>query len=310
MHALACPGALKGVLSSRAAGAALAEGFARAGIECEALPLADGGEGTLDVLGGEARAVHVHDPLGREVEAHWRLLLDGRAVIESAQAIGLSRLAYGERNPWEASSRGLGELIRVAAQDARALIVGLGDSATVDGGAGLREVLAELPLPTTALCDVRNPLLDAARVFSRQKGASLEQVAELEARLVGMEELAPFAEVPGAGAAGGLGAALAALGATLVPGAEYVIDAVGLRKRIRRADLVVTGEGLVDATSLEGKLTASVVGLCADEVVPCVVFGGRVEVELPTAEMHALSGDPSRAREDLVELGERLAGSA
>jgi glycerate kinase len=275
--------------------------------------LADGGEGTLDAFheafGGDERFAWVHDPLGRQAEVTWRLLPDGQAVVESAQAIGLSKLAPGERDPLRASSRGLGELMLAAAEEASALIVGLGDSATVDGGAGLREVLDELPAPTTVLCDVRNPLLDAARVFARQKGASPDQVAELEARLLGMHELRVYAEAPGSGAAGGLGAAFASLGAELVPGADYVAELVGLRETIRGAELVVTGEGVVDRTSLEGKVSGTVAALCSEESVRCVVFGGRVDQAPPGAEVHELSGEPKRAREDLVALGELLGRS-
>jgi glycerate kinase len=180
----------------------------------------------------------------------------------------------------------------------------------VDGGAGLREVLSELPLPTTVACDVASPLLGergAAQAFGPQKGASPAQVEELERRLAGMAELAPVAGLPGAGAAGGLGAALAALGATLVPGAELVLETVGFRARIRGARLVVTGEGVVDRTSGEGKATGAVLRLCREEGVRCAVFGGRVVEALPGAELHELSGDPACAAEDLEALGEALA---
>jgi glycerate 2-kinase len=281
------------------------------------VPLADGGEGTADALygalGGEWRTASVSDPLGRQVEARFLVLPDGRAVVEAAEAIGLWRLAEGERDPLSASSRGLGELMR-AAIDAGAtrLLVGLGGTATVDGGEGLREVVRELPVPVDVACDVRNPLLGergAARAFAPQKGASPTEVEELERRLAAMGELAPYAELPGAGAAGGLGAALAALGARLVPGAELVLGAVRFRERIRAADLVVTGEGVVDASSSEGKVTGAVVACCRTEGVRCAVFGGRVEVQLDGAEMQELSGDPSRAREDLATLGERLGSS-
>ena len=251
----------------------------------------------------------MQDPLGREVEAIWRLLPDGRGVVESAQAIGLALVSPAERDPLRASSRGLGELVLAAAGEASELLVGLGDTATVDGGAGLREVLDGIPVPTTVLCDVRNPLRDAARVFAAQKGASSTQIGDLEARLGGMIELKPYAETPGAGAAGGLGAALAALGATLVPGTDYVLEAVGLRERIRGAALVVTGEGKVDGTSVEGKSTGGVAALCREEGIRCAVFGGRVNDALPGAEMHELSGEPGRARDDLVALGESLARS-
>jgi glycerate kinase len=299
---------LKGVLSARDAAAALAEGFRRAGADAEEVPLADGGEGTLDAFDGELRVARVPDPLGRPVEARWLLLPDGRAVLESAQVVGLSLVAPAERDPVRASSRGLGELMLIAAEKARRLLVGLGDTATVDGGAGLRQVVGELSLPTTALCDVRNPLLDAARLFAAQKGASPSDIEALAERLASMEELRRVADVPGAGAAGGLGAALAALGATLVPGARYVVETVGLPERIRGADLVVTGEGAVDRTSAEGKVAGTVADLCFEAGIRCAVFGGRVEEALAGAEMHELSGDPGRAREDLVALGEKLAG--
>jgi glycerate 2-kinase len=276
--------------------------------------MADGGEGTaaalLAALGGEWRSASVSDPLGREVEARYALLPDGRAVVEAAEAIGLARLGSGERDPLAASSRGLGELI-VSALDAGAtgLVVGLGDSATVDGGAGLREVLAAVPDDTVVACDVANPLLGrrgAAHAFGPQKGASAEQVRRLERRLAADAALAPFADLPGAGAAGGLGAALASLGARLVPGAALVAEAIGLRSRLEEAALAVTGEGTVDMASREGKVTGHVAALCAELDVRCVVFGGQVGAEIPGAETVALSGDPGHAAADLEELGERL----
>jgi glycerate 2-kinase len=303
------------VLSARDAAGALARGFAQAGVEADELPLADGGDGTAEVLhaalGGEWAEAEVSDPFGRRVAARFLVLPDGRAVVEAAQAIGLARIAPGELDPVAASSRGLGELILAAGPHARELLVALGGSATVDGGAGLREVLAELPLPTTVACDVANPLLGergAARTFGPQKGATPEQVEELEARLDAMEELRPAADLAGAGAAGGLGAALAVLGATLVPGAEIVLGALGFRERIRGAAVVVTGEGIVDRTSGDGKAPGVALRICHEEGVRCVVFGGRVLAELPGAEMHELSGDPDRAADDLAALGEAVGG--
>jgi glycerate kinase len=188
------------------------------------------------------------------------------------------------------------------------LIVALGGSATVDGGAGLREVVRELPVPTTVLCDVLTPLAEAARLFGPQKGASPEDVAVLERRLREDAQLRPYADLPGAGAAGGLGAALASLGARLAPGAAAVLDLIGFDERLAFADLVVTGEGQVDPTTSEGKAPAEVARRAALAGVRCVVFGGRVLEPLPGAETVALSGDPARAAEDLVELGVRLVG--
>jgi glycerate 2-kinase len=301
------------VLSAREATAALARGFARAGVTADELPLADGGDGTADVLhaalGGEWREAEVSDPFRRPVAARFLLLRDGRAVVEAAEAIGLARLEPGELDPLAASSRGLGELILAAAPHAQEVLIALGGSATVDGGAGLLEVVTELPLPTTVACDVANPLLGehgAARTFGPQKGATPAQVEELEARLAAMEELRPAAELAGAGAAGGLGAALAVLGARLVPGAELVLEALRFRERIRGAAVVVTGEGVVDRTSGEGKAPGAALRICREEGVRCVVFGGRVLEELPGAEMHSLSGDPAHAADDLAALGEAV----
>ena len=308
MRALACPASLKSVLAAAAAAAALGEGLRRAGVEAAELPIADGGEGTLAALhaarGGTWREAEVHDAFGCPRRARWLELPDGRAAVESAEAIPLDPVRL---DPMCASSRGLGELI-LAAGRPPALVVCLGGTATVDGGAGLGEVMRELPAPTIVACDALVPLLDAARLFAPQKGAAPAQVAELEGRLAALKGLAAVADVPGAGAAGGLGAALAALGAKLVPGAAFVLDEVGFDPA--GFDLVVTGEGAVDRTTAAGKAPGEVARRCAEAGVRCAVFGGRVTLEaLHGAEMYALSGRPERAREDLVELGERLARS-
>jgi glycerate kinase len=259
-------------------------------------------------LGGEWRTASVSDPLGRPVEARWLLLSDGRAVVEAAAAIGLPLLAPEERDPLRASSRGLGELITAALEEgATSLVVALGGSATVDGGAGLREVVATLQVPTLVLCDVRTLLADAPRLFGPQKGASAADVAVLEERLAAIEELRAYGSLPGSGAAGGLGAAFAALGGELVPGAEAVLDLVGFDAHLSGCDLVVTGEGTVDVTTHEGKAPGEVARRSSAAGVRCVVFGGRVLADVAGAETVALSGDPVRAEADLVELGRRLA---
>jgi glycerate 2-kinase len=298
VRALASPASLKGVLSAGEAAAALARGLRGSGAEVEELPLADGGEGTAVVLGAEVvRVERVHDAFGREREAPVRALPDGTIVVESADAIPLdpSRL-----DVLEASSRGLGELIARAAPASR-LLVCLGGTATMDGGAGLLEVLSELPAPTTVLCDTRATLPQAPRLFGRQKGALADELTELERRFA--DHLQSYAKLPGAGAAGGLGAALASLGAELVQGAAYVLGAVGFRERAVRAGLVVTGEGTVDRTTFEGKAPGEALHTCRELGVRCVLFGGRVEEGL---EAIALSGDPARAEEDLEGLGRRL----
>ena len=185
-----------------------------------------------------------------------------------------------------ASSRAFGELL--AGLEAERLLVGLGGTANMDAGAGLLEVLDALPAPTTVLCDVQTTLYDAPRLFGPQKGATPEQVVELERRFRSLDALAPFAALPGSGAAGGLGAALASLGAELVPGAATILDLLGFDPP--RYDLVVTGEGRVDATTAEGKAPAEVARRCSAAGVPCVVFGGVVTEPLAGAETVALSG--------------------
>jgi glycerate 2-kinase len=268
--ALACPASLKGVLSARDAAAALARGLG----DCDRLPLADGGEGTADVLPG---------------------------VVEAASVIPFDP---AHLDPFT-SSRPFGELL--ASLDADRLLVGLGGTANMDAGAGLLEVLHSLP-PTTVLCDVQTTLYDAPQLYGPQKGATPEQVAELEVRFRTDERLAPFAHLPGSGAAGGLGAALASLGAELVPGAATVLDLLGFAPSAY--ELVVTGEGRVDATTAEGKVPFEVARRCRAAGVRCVVFGGIVAEPLPGVETIALSGDPARAVADLEELGARLLDAA
>jgi glycerate kinase len=300
---LACPASLKGVLSARDAAAALAEGL-RSWAEVDQLPVADGGEGTLDVLhstlGGEWHDAEVPDAFGRSRLARWLELPSGVSVVESAEAIPRDPELL---DPFAATSRGLGEVIRAVGRP-RELLVCLGGTANVDGGAGLLAVLGELPAPTRVACDVDVPLVDAARLFSAQKGASPADAAELEARLLAMPELAPYADLPGAGAAGGLGAALASLGAELLPGAPLVLDLVGFDPS--GYDLVVTGEGTVDGTTVRGKAPGEIARRCAAAGVRCMVFGGRIADALPELETIALSGDPNRARNDLVDLGRFL----
>jgi glycerate 2-kinase len=308
VRALACPASLKGVLGAPQAAAALAEGLRAAGAEAEELPVADGGEGTAELLASALGlelcvASPVHDAFGRPGEAPIRYLGDGSAVIEAAEVIPLDPARL---DPLSASSRGLGELV-AALKPCKRLIVCLGGTATMDGGEGFCEMQHKLPVRTVALCDVDARLPEAPRLFGPQKGASPEDVRVLEQRLAAMDQLAPYADLPGAGAAGGLGAALASLGAELVPGAAYVLWSIRFRERASSVDLVVTGEGKVDETTSRGKAPGEVLRVCREQDVRCVVFGGRVDVELEGAEMVELSGSRERAREDLVELGRRLA---
>ena len=316
-RALACPASLKGVLSPTHAAAALARGIRRAGWVADELPVADGGEGTAELiaraLGGQWCGVGVHDPLGRVIDARFLLLADGTAVVESAEALGLPLLAADELDPLAASSAGFGELLLGALAAApRMVLATLGGTATVDGGAGLLSVIGAWPqgLPLRVACDVRNPLLGprgAARAFGPQKGAGPAAVDELEVRLGSMARLAPFRGLPGAGAGGGLGAALAALGGELCEGAELVLDTIGFDARAAGAALAITGEGTVDRTTFEGKAPGAVVRRCRRLGLRCVLFGGRVERVGPGSGARMLSGDPRRAAEDLEALGEELA---
>jgi len=315
--ALASPASLKSVLKPVEAALALAAGLREGGAEALELPVADGGEGTAEVIAsvreGRWGEAEVTGPLGERVRACYLVLEDGTAVVEAAEAIGL-RLA-SRLDPLAASSRGLGELMLAAAAEASGpIIIGLGDTATVDGGAGLLGVVGDglRGRALRAACDVRNPLLGergAARAFGPQKGATPEIVDELERRAAAMEQLRPYADLPGAGAAGGIGAALAALGADLVSGAELVLEQVGFRDAARAADLVVTGEGAVDRSTFEGKAPGEVVRVCADEGVRCVLFGGRILERPDGVEIYELPSEPERAADDLVELGKKLAGA-
>ena len=301
--ALACPASLKGVLAASAAAEAVREGCRLAGVDCVAMPVADGGEGTLEALhaarGGTWHEARVEDAFGRPRAARWLLLHDGTAAVEAAEAIPLDAQRLDVR---AASSRGLGLLLREVGS-VRRLVIGLGGTAYMDAGAGLLEVLASLPAPTVVACDVDARLVEAPRLFGPQKGASVAVVAELEEQFAA----SGLPDVLGGGAAGGLGAALASLGAEVRPGAPLVLDELGFDPR--PYDLVVTGEGTVDATTALGKAPWEVVRRCADVGVRCVVFGGRVAEPLTGVETVALSGNPTRAADDLVELGRRLGSS-
>jgi glycerate kinase len=274
MHVLAAPDKFRGTLSARRAAAAIAAGAARAGRTAVELPLADGGEGTLEVLGGGNRRTTVTGPLGAMAEAAWRLEDDGTALIEAALACGLSLAGGPGRNdPLRATSRGVGELVAAAAAEgASRIVVGVGGVASTDGGVGAVEALpAQLP-PLEVACDVEARFLDAADVFAPQKGATPEQVRILRERLARLD----VPDLPGSGAAGGLAGGLAAIGARLVPGFELVASRLGFDERLREADLVVTGEGLLDATSFTGKVVGRVLERATAAGVETLVVAGEV----------------------------------
>ena len=331
LRVLLAPDSFKGSLTSVEVARALADGWSRArpGDELILAPLADGGEGTLAAIaaggGWEWQECPAHDPLGRPLEARWlRSVDEERGAVELAEASGLSRLPYGEpRAPLAATTDGTGEILRAVLDGGvRHVVMGVGGSATTDGGAGLLRALGAWfrggspdtlsgPIPDLATvdlagidtrlgelelrvaCDVTNPLLGeqgAAAVYAPQKGAWPEDVANLEAWLTHYADLLEAAggvrarERPGAGAAGGTGFGLMCLAPRLrsfelIPGVELVMQETGFDSRLARADLVVTGEGQVDAQTAFGKTALGVARRAAAAGVPCLAVGGGVTAE-------------------------------
>ncbi len=334
---LVAPDSFKGSLTSVAVASALADGWSRArpGDTVLLCPLADGGEGTLEAVaaagGWEWRETTVADPLGRQITARWLRSTDGeRAVIEMAETSGLSRVAPAERDAVHATSSGLGDVLAtVAASGVGEVMLGIGGSATTDGGfgmlvslgmaygpraggagtgappRGIPDVLDDVSLDgldpdlrrirMSVACDVTNPLLGptgAAAVYGPQKGATPDQVAYLDGRLADFADLLeaagrqplPVREIAGAGAAGGVGFGLLAIqdafdGFTLRPGIDLVMDATDFPARLASADLVITGEGRIDAQTAYGKTALGVARRAAAAGVPCVAVGGGVEPE-------------------------------
>jgi glycerate 2-kinase len=321
------PDSFKGTFTAREIADELAIGLRAGGIHRLGLcPVADGGEGTLDVLAGplgtELRQVRVRDPLGREIDAAFGLGRDGRtAIIEAARAVGLGLVAPAERDPEAASSAGVGDLI-VAARDAgaREIVVGLGGSATTDGGAGAIAVVAGAgglgPAGLVVLCDVVTPFEQAAAVFAPQKGADPAAVRRLSARL---ERLAtrlrrdPTGR-PMTGAAGGLSGGLwAELDAILVPGAPFVLDRLGFDRLLVGAAVVVTGEGRLDRQTAGGKVVGEVARRGRRAGVPVHAVVGRDALGPAGSREIGLSsvreaGTRSRLRAAGVELAGLLPG--
>jgi glycerate 2-kinase len=285
---LVAPDSFKGTFRSPEVAAAIGRGLERAGFEPDLAPAADGGDGTLEVLllarGGETDAATVKDPLGRPVTAGFGLLEDGAgAVVEMASASGLQLVDEGERDAEAASTFGTGELI-LAAVDAGAevVFVTVGGSATTDGGAGALQAIEEggglRGARLVVLCDVRTPFEDAARVFAPQKGADAAAVRRLSRRLAKLADSWPRDPrgVAMTGAAGGLAGGLwAAFGATLEPGAPFVLDALGYDARMRAAAAVIVGEGRLDQTSLAGKAVGEAATRARQAGVPCFAIVGE-----------------------------------
>ena len=318
MLVLIAPDSFKGSLTSVQVARALAEGWSMARPDDSVVlcPLADGGEGTLEAIaaagGWEWREAAVTDPLGRPIMARWLASEDGtRAAVEMAEGSGLSRVATAERDAVSASSIGTGELLRAAIDSgATYIVLGIGGSATTDGGAGLLRGLGAIAdrdraeadfsgldprlvdVDLAVACDVSNPLLGptgAAAVYGPQKGASPADVVELDRRLAIFADAVEAAggravrEMPGAGAAGGVGFSLLAIGDrfgsfALRPGVDLVFDATLFGDRLAHADLVITGEGRIDAQTGFGKTALGVARRAAEAGVPCIAVGGGVEV--------------------------------
>ncbi len=267
---LLAPDSFKGTFSAVEVVDALASGFEAVGLEVDRCPVADGGEGTSETLGaalgGETVEVDVQDPLGRPIRASFTLLADGEtAVLDTAAASGMGLLSAEELDAEAATTTGTGELIAAGAQRANRIWLGIGGSATTDGGRGAIEALAAAgglgDVRLVCLCDVRIPWEEAAEEFAPQKGADVHAVARLGERLDQLAADAPRDPrgVPMTGAAGGLAGGLWAwCGADLVGGAPFVLESVDFDLRARQAVAVVTGEGRLDATTLEGKIVAEV----------------------------------------------------
>ena len=290
---LVAPDSFKGSFAAPAVADAIARGLERAGLAADRCPVADGGEGTLDAIvaarGGTVVTAPAHDPLGRPVEGRFALLGDGRAaLVETATASGLALLSEDERDPWEASTFGTGELICAALDaGAREVLVAVGGSATVDGGAGALAALAARGdglggARIVVLCDVRTPWERCAEVYGPQKGADAAMVARLAARLDAQAAALPRDPrgVASTGAAGGLSGALWAVhGAALGPGAARVLDTVGFDARLAGAAAVVCGEGRIDVQSGEGKVVGEISARATRAGVAVHALVGRRELD-------------------------------
>lgn len=297
---LVAPDSFKGTFAAEEVADALARGLEAAGATADRCPVADGGEGTMAVLlatlGGELVEVDAHDPLGRPLRAPLGLTDGGAtAIVEVAAASGLGLVGAAERDAEAASTRGTGELIAAAlAHGARRVLVALGGSATSDGGEGAIAAIAAAGglggAELVCLCDVTTPFESAAEVFGPQKGASPEAVARLTARLHAHAQA--LARDPRGramtGAAGGLAGGLwAAFDARLAAGAPFVLDALDFDRRLARAGAVITGEGRLDAQTLQGKLVGEIAARAARAGVP----------------VHAVVGSSALAAADAAALG-------
>lgn len=297
MRVLAAVDKFKGTASAAQVAAAIGHACWELGHECVEQPVADGGEGTLEALGGANRTSTVTGPLGDAVQAEWRFHR-GTAVIEMARASGLTLVGGATGNDaMAATTTGTGELIDQALDlGAKKIVVCLGGSATTDGGLGcVRAITAPHRLRGVTLlvaCDVQTLFTDAAPVFAPQKGASPAQVDMLRGRLERVAQMyqeqfgVDVRTVPGSGAAGGLAGGLVALGGTLLPGFDLVADEVDLHDKIEAADLVITGEGYLDEQSFEGKVVGGVQAMGAGSGKPVIAVVGDSAPEIRHRIVH------------------------
>jgi glycerate 2-kinase len=279
MRVVAAVDKFRGTASGAEVAHAIGQACWELGHDCVELALADGGEGLLDVLGGPNRTTRVMGPLGTPVDAGWRLK-GSTAIIEMARASGLQLAGGAEGNdPMNATTAGTGQLIDAAlTAGATRIVVGLGGSATTDGGLGaLQAISAPARLRGVELlvaCDVTTRFEDAATVFGPQKGATPTQIRMLTGRLHSLAQQyrdqfgVDVGDIPGSGAAGGIAGMLAALGGTLMPGFDLVADELDLHDHVEGADVVITGEGHLDEQSFEGKVVGGVLGVCVRYGVP------------------------------------------
>lgn len=338
MKIVIAPDSFKGSLTALEVADAIKEGVKRVmpDAEIDEVPMADGGEGTVqalvDATDGQIITEEVCDPLGNQIQADFGILGDGEtAVIEMASASGLPLVPEDKRNPMFTTTYGTGQLIEAALErGCRTLIVGIGGSATVDGGAGMAQALGarlldkdgnEIPhggggvehldridvsrldpriaeATTVVACDVDNPLVGpggGVEVYGPQKGATPEMVEKLDvylgryADIIKRDMGADVKETPGAGAAGGLGAGLMAfLNAELKSGIDIVIDASGLERHLKGADLVITGEGMIDSQTIYGKTPIGVAKAAKKFHIPVIAMGGGISDDASVVYEHGI----------------------
>lgn len=291
MKVLAAVDKFRGTATAAQVATAIGHACWQLGHDCVERPLADGGEGTLDALGGANRTTLVTGPLGKPVQAPWRLHR-GTAIIEMACASGLLLAGGTEKNdPIAATTTGTGELIDAALDlGAKRIIVCLGGSATTDGGLGAVKAIqtpARLKgVEFVVACDVTTQFTDAAKVFGPQKGASPAQVQFLTTRLEKLVQVyqqnygVDVSEISGAGAAGGLAGGLAALGAQLVPGFDLVAEEVELDVLLSDVDMVITGEGFMDSESFAGKVVGSMAQLASERKIQIAAICGEIHPDV------------------------------